>query len=316
MPTCARSSRRIVRRFADDDAAHFARSLAWELQDDPVLKDAWRTFATYDGLATRMRNTFERFQGAILGLGVLATFLALLHQSLGGAALHWAVVAAPILASVLIAVANRRATGKRWVLLRGAAEAIKVEIYRYRTRTGLYADATCRTVTRRNGLPRWRLGSATSRCSSCRRTSAAARSPLSTGPCRRRCTAPVATMTESARSAQRSTCDPSLRSARLLPGPDRASRSTPEPVPARRGRCRRGGRDRRRRREEIWIGLTTAIGGGAIAHLGYLQADATIVAYNRAATVWPPYSASGRPRAPPRRIQRASKTWSAAARPC
>ena len=130
-----------VRRFADDDAAQLARSLAWELQDDPVLKDAWRTFATYDGLATRMRNTFERFQGAILGLGVLATFLALLHQSLGGAALHWAVVAAPILASVLIAVANRRATGKRWVLLRGAAEAIKVEIYRYRTRTGLYADA-------------------------------------------------------------------------------------------------------------------------------------------------------------------------------
>ncbi len=35
--------------------------------------------------------------------------------------------------------------------------------------------------------------------------------------------------------------------------------------------------------EEVWIGLTTAIGGGAIARLGYLQADATIVAYNQAA---------------------------------
>ena len=33
---------------------------------------------------------------------------------------------------------------------------------------------------------------------------------------------------------------------------------------------------------EVWIGLTTAIAGGAIAHLGYLQVDNTVVAYNRA----------------------------------
>src|SRR4051794_33774665 len=39
--------------------------------------------------------------------------------------LHWIVVSAPILISVLIALANRRAAGKRWVLLRGAAESVK-----------------------------------------------------------------------------------------------------------------------------------------------------------------------------------------------
>ena len=48
-------------------------------------------------------------------------------------ALHWAVVTVPIAAAVLVAVAGRRAVGQRWVMLRAAAEAIKAEIYRYRT---------------------------------------------------------------------------------------------------------------------------------------------------------------------------------------
>lgn len=39
----------------------------------------------------------------------------------------------PIAAAVLVAVAGRRAVGQRWVMLRAAAEAIKAEIYRYRT---------------------------------------------------------------------------------------------------------------------------------------------------------------------------------------
>lgn len=32
------------------------------------------------------------------------------------------------------------------------------------------------------------------------------------------------------------------------------------------------------------IGLTTALSGAALAHLGYLQVDNTIIAYNRSAT--------------------------------
>lgn len=39
----------------------------------------------------------------------------------------------PILVSVLIAVASRRAVGQRWVMLRAAAQSIKAAIYRYRT---------------------------------------------------------------------------------------------------------------------------------------------------------------------------------------
>ena len=43
--------------------------------------------------------------------------------------LHWAVMVLPILVSVLIAVASRRAVGQRWVMLRAAAESIKAAIY-------------------------------------------------------------------------------------------------------------------------------------------------------------------------------------------
>lgn len=68
----------------------------------------------------------------ILSLGVLATLLGLIQAHVGNTVLHWVVVAVPVVAAVLVAVAGRRAVGQRWVMLRAAAEAIKAEIYRYR----------------------------------------------------------------------------------------------------------------------------------------------------------------------------------------
>jgi hypothetical protein len=122
-----------IRPVTGSEPGQFARQLAWEVQDQPVLKAAWQQFATYDHLATRLRAAFTRFQAWILTLGVVATLLALIHNQVGGRALHWVVVVLPILASVLIALASRNATGQRWVMLRAAAEAVKAEIYRYRT---------------------------------------------------------------------------------------------------------------------------------------------------------------------------------------
>jgi hypothetical protein len=130
-----------VRSFAGEESAQLTRQIAWELQDEPVLKDAWRTFATYDDLAKRARTAFERFQNSILLLGILATLLALLAAATGAAALHWVAVAGPILVASVIALANRRAAGKHWVHLRAAAESAKAEIYRFRTRAGIYADS-------------------------------------------------------------------------------------------------------------------------------------------------------------------------------
>lgn len=111
----------------------FAGQLAWELQEEPVLKEAWQRFATYDQLAVRLRRMFTCFQALILLLGVIATLLALIDNQVKEPALHWAVVVVPILVSVLIAVASRRTVGQRWVMLRAAAESIKGGIYRYRT---------------------------------------------------------------------------------------------------------------------------------------------------------------------------------------
>ncbi len=117
-----------------------ARPLAWELQAEPVLKDAWQQFATYDQLAVRLRSTFTWSQKLILSLGVLATLLGLVNDQVRRAGLHWAAIVVPIVISVLIAVASRRAFGQRWVVLRAAAESIKAEIYQYRTRETAAAD--------------------------------------------------------------------------------------------------------------------------------------------------------------------------------
>lgn len=127
-------------RTVDGDAGELARRVAWELQDLPVLKDGWQRFATFDGMAKAARTGFERVQASILLVGILATFLALLNDPLGSAALHWAVVALPIAGAILIGWAQRLAAGKRWMLLRAAAETIKREIYRFRTGTGVYAS--------------------------------------------------------------------------------------------------------------------------------------------------------------------------------
>jgi Protein of unknown function (DUF4231)/SMODS and SLOG-associating 2TM effector domain 1 len=106
-----------------------------------ALQSAWTLFARYDQASAQYRRERDRLQMWILSLGILATFLALLQDSgVGGAVLHWSVVALPITAATLVTLGERSAGGKKWPLLRAAAESVKSEIYRFRTRTGLYAE--------------------------------------------------------------------------------------------------------------------------------------------------------------------------------
>jgi hypothetical protein len=274
-----------VRPFAGSDSVQLARRLAWELHDEPVLKDAWRTFASYDGLAARLRRTFGRFQASILLLGIIATLLALLDNAIGAPALHWTVVAAPILVSVVIALANRRGAGKRWVLLRAAAESVKGEIYRYRTRTGIYADR--------------RLPGA----------------DPATRP--RRLAAQIDAIEAGLMHTEASSGPLTPYDGPLPPEMYGAGRDDDGLSPLDPGRYlqirigdqlryyhhRIGELDRRRTifqllavaaggsgailaaaGVEVWIGLTTAISGAALSYLAYLQVDNTIVAYNQAAS--------------------------------
>jgi hypothetical protein len=274
-----------LRRFRASEPAQLARQLGWELQDEPVLKAAWRAFATYDGLATGLRRSFGRAQVAILGLGIAATAVALLHEALGTAPLHWAAVAAPIVVSTLIALAGRRAAGKRWVLVRAAAEAVKAEIYRYRTRTGLYNEGLLP-----DGDP-----AARPRVLAERLDAIEAR-----------------LMQTEASSGVLAPYDGPLPPEMYGAGRDDDGLSALDPERYIRiriadqlayyhGRIRRLDRLRgvlqlaavaaggagailAAAGLEIWIGLTTAISAAALSYLASLQVENTIVAYNQAAT--------------------------------
>jgi hypothetical protein len=97
-------------------------------------------------------------QGLILALSVGVTASVVLHQAvpdrcaipiLGhdfgcGRGLHYLVIIAPIVLSVLIGWTNRFHHGKRWVLTRQAAEAIKREIFQFRTGAAPYRDEATR----------------------------------------------------------------------------------------------------------------------------------------------------------------------------
>ena len=187
--------------------------------------------------------------------------------------------------SVLIAVANRRGAGKRWVLLRAAAEAVKSEIYRYRTRTGVYSGEALRNCDGPADRP-GRLAGRLTEIDSGLNLTAASGGPL---------------------TPYDGKLPPKMYGAEA--GDDGFTRLTAEEYLELRVadqlsyyRGKVDSLDRLRARLqlatllaggagtllaavglEIWIGLTTAIAGGALAHLGYLQVDNTLVSYNRAA---------------------------------
>jgi hypothetical protein len=216
---------------------------------------------------------------------VLATLLALLDNAIGSVPLHWIVVAVPILISIVIALANRRAAGQRWVLLRAAAESVKGEIFRYRSRTGIYADRQ---------LPAGRTDARS-------RTLAAQLDGIEDG-----------LMQTDASSGPLTPYDGSLPpdmygSARDDDGLSRldADRYIQIRIGDQLGYYHGRIRELDRRRGifqlvavvaggsgailaaagiEVWIGLTTAISGAAAAYLAHLQVDNTIVAYNQTAS--------------------------------
>ena len=260
----------------------FARPLAWELQEEQVLKDAWLRFATYDQLAIRLRSMFTRFQALILALGVLATLLALIDNQLKESALHWAVIVLPILVSVLIAVASRRAVGQRWVMLRAAAESIKAAIYDYRTLETTPAKDHAKTVA----AGRQQLASQVNGIETRLMQTEASSGPLTPyqGP-----------------------LPPEMDGAGR--GDDGLSRLGAERyLQIRVGdqlsyfhRRIRGLNVRRNllqflaigsgaagailaaANHEVWIGLTAGASAAVLAYLGYLQVDNTIVTYNQTA---------------------------------
>lgn len=273
-----------LRVLAEHEPHALARRIAWELQDKPVLKAAWQTFATYDCLASRLRRAFQRLQALILALGVFATLIALIDAQIGGRRLHWVVVAAPAAVSVLIAWSSRHARGPRWIALRAAAEEVKAEIYVYRTLEGAGAfqrgsghssSDRCRQLLKRLGDIEGRLV----------RTNAGT-APLT----------PYDGLLPPPMSGSGSTDDglSALTAARYV------EIRLEDQVTYYHSRVRHLHRVRTALEAlaicagavgtllaavgvDPWIGFTTGLSTAALAALGYLQADNNIMAFNRAA---------------------------------
>jgi hypothetical protein len=135
-----------------------ARRIGRELGGDSTLRQAWLRFAALDLAAVGQQTFFRRMQGLILALTVGVTATVVLHQTVPDRCpipfsglelgckpgLHFLVIIAPIALSVLIGWTNRFHHGKRWILTRQAAEAIKREIFQFRTGATPYRDESTR----------------------------------------------------------------------------------------------------------------------------------------------------------------------------
>lgn len=125
----------------------------------PTLIDAWKRFATYDQNAVLAQRNFLRQRKWIVLLGVASTTLAVVYSvvdrevAAGGPVwfptwlsregvkevFHLLVGVTPIILTVMIAVSVKFNLGISWVMLRSSAEALRKEIYCYRTQVGEYS---------------------------------------------------------------------------------------------------------------------------------------------------------------------------------
>jgi hypothetical protein len=131
------------------DRTGTSRVLYWRLADKELLKQAWLRFSMLDSRAGAEKPRDRRFKRAVLALAVLATLLAILapivESSPGHEILLGGLVGAPLVASILLLLQARRLGGSRWVSFRSAAEAIRREIYRFRTGAGVYGRSDPRS---------------------------------------------------------------------------------------------------------------------------------------------------------------------------
>jgi len=137
-----------------------------------ILENAWSRFDDLDLAANEKQRQFRNMQIWILSLGVAATLLAVLisgHSLPAGFAawlyglpfapslhvpqiLHILLILVPITISILASFNSRFRQGNKWILLRAAAESIKREIFRYRTRSGIYSETQCSQASAQSKL--------------------------------------------------------------------------------------------------------------------------------------------------------------------
>ena len=126
--------------------ARVQHTVVWELDEHDVVKQILARCKAYDATAQQLQRHAHTLEATVLGLGVFVTFLSLFNEDVGTSGglhdvIHWTLVVLPVFVAALIALVGVTGSGKRWLLVRGACEAIKHEIFVWRTRTGVYAPA-------------------------------------------------------------------------------------------------------------------------------------------------------------------------------
>jgi hypothetical protein len=127
-----------------------------------TLANAWQRFDNVDMAARAKQTVFRKLELGLILLAVAAALSAILTTDKAlppqWAAwirkdwLHIIVVLIPILISITAAYNSHFRDGNKWILLRGAAEALKREIFRFRTRAGVYSDEQCLQSSRESKL--------------------------------------------------------------------------------------------------------------------------------------------------------------------
>jgi hypothetical protein len=126
-----------------------------------TLASAWQRYDEVDAAANAKQRQFRTVELWLNFLAVVAAFLAILTSyfpsnvpkpSQQAKTIGILVILTPIVMSILAAYNSHFRDGNKWVLLRGAAEALKREIFRFRARSGVYSDEQCFESTRESKL--------------------------------------------------------------------------------------------------------------------------------------------------------------------
>lgn len=131
-----------------------------------TLQEAWQRYDELDCSAVSKQNIFRRLQFVLIWLAVVAVFLAILksipppsglitlRNELGipAGALQDLVIIVPIVLTLVAAYNSHFRDGNKWILLRGASEAVKREIFRFRAQAGVYSDEQCGQTSRESKL--------------------------------------------------------------------------------------------------------------------------------------------------------------------
>lgn len=164
--------------------AALARLISRQFGNSETIRRASEMRELYAFNARLQQTRFKRFQLGILGLAVVGPLLALVQQEREAVSseivtfraglpidprveallsqfgswletpLKHAIVLVPLITVAIFLVSTKINPGATWFSLRSSAEAIKSEIFRYRTRTGVYSDRETTVTSREEKLAR------------------------------------------------------------------------------------------------------------------------------------------------------------------